>query len=207
MFTVPLLTTLHKALAETFDSDFAKEEFRTVHIGVDFPIKREDYPAIWIDFTPTQSTKIAGIDHKETDIAENGLIARRHSRWRFWGQATFTVLTMSSFERYRLLDEVIRVLAFGKEQSATAQFRKVIEDNEFVAVNYDADEIDLSGFTAQQGTPWNSPDFIYEATATIELQGEYITDPATGQLAILERIDVFPYSDLEPDPKPQGDWV
>lgn len=206
MYVVPLLTTLTKAMRETFDEDYAKDEFTAPGIGVDFPIKRENYPAIWIDFSPSAPTQIAGVDHKEDEVLNGGYIQQK-TRWTFAGQVTFTVLTMSSFERYRLIDEVIRVLAFGKERDETATFRQIIEDNQYIAMNYNADQIDLSGFSATQGTPWGSSDFIYEATAAIGVQGEYMNDNATGRLAILERIDVYAYNDQEEDPKPQGQWV
>ena len=198
MFLTPLLTAFVTALRGTFDEDYPVEEFRSINIGVDYPIREQDYPGVWVDFSPTGPTRIAGVSHKE--YADTETSVRELTRWTYQGTVTFTPFAFSSLERYRLADELIRVIAFGKEQAATAQFRSAIEANEFLAINMDFDTIDLRGFSTSQGTPWGGTEFIYEATLSSNIIGEYVTDVATGALVTLSDVELHPYNDLETDP-------
>lgn len=198
MFLVPLMTLLVDATRETFDEDYPVEEFRNLKVGMEYPMSEQDYPGIWVDFTPTGPTRIAGIGHKE--YVQSGTDVRELTRWTFQGTVTFTPVAFTSFERHRLTDEMIRVLAFGKEQAATSQFRSMIESNEFLAVNMDFDTIDLRGFSVAQGTPWGGTEFIYEATLSTAIIGEYVTEPSTGVLVNLTAVETHPYSDQETDP-------
>jgi hypothetical protein len=198
MYLAPLITTLAKAMRETFDADYPNPDFRKVNTTVEFPIAQQSYPAIWVDYTPGGEIEIAGIDHKEY-VETEGTMREVH-RWRFAGEATFTVATFSSFERFRLLDEVIRVIAFGDEQSATSKFREVIEGHEYIAMNGNFDSVGNSNFSVIQGTPWGGDEFIYEGTVTFALQGEFISDPTTHVLVPLSAIVVTPYTEEQGDP-------
>ena len=156
------------------------------------------------------SLQVAGVGHIEyADPSAEGN-TRRISRWRFQGEASFTVVAMSSLERDRLHDEMIRVMAFGQEQSSTSEFRAYIESNEFLAVNFDFDEIDTRGFAATMGTPWQTDEMIYEAEIAMECFGEFIADDQTGTLIPLSAIDFIPLAPLDADPTQNdagGDWT
>src|SRR5215471_1823937 len=149
MFLTFLKTTLTEAIRLTFDGEYVEPDFRNIHASVEYPVEQQHYPGIWVDFEAQGQLENVGIDHREYASNEDGDgTSRRISRWRFQGFATFTVVALSSLERDRLFDELVRVMAFGSEQSQTRQFRSYIEDNEFIAMNFDFDQIAISGTAA-----------------------------------------------------------
>lgn len=206
MFLVKLKTVLTEAMKRTFDADFPEPDFRNLRVGIEFPAEPQDYPGIWVDFTPNVELAIAGIAHVEHEFGDDG-VARPYTRWRYGGMASYTCVALTSLERDRLFDEMVRVMAFGQEESPTSEFRAYIESNEFIGVNFDFDQVSISGFAATPGTPWGTDDMIYEATIQMECVGEFVSDGATGTLQPLTAIVVHPYSNQEPDPVPTGNWI
>jgi len=206
MFLTELKTVLTEAMKRTFDSDFPEADFRNLRVGIEFPIDQQDYPGIWVDFSPTTELEVVGVDHREFAVNEEG-IARPYTRWKYGGMASYTCVALTSFERDRLFDEMVRVMAFGKEETPTSEFRAYIESNEFIGVNFDFDQITVGGFAASPGTPWGTDDMIYEATIQMECIGEFVSDGATGTLIPLSAITITPYRDTEPDPEPVGNWI
>lgn len=193
------LTVLVKGMSTTFDSTYPVEDFRDVHVDTEFPLSKDNYPGIWVDFEPTGELRTAGIGHIEFQEGED---AQLHpaKRWTFTGYATFTIVALSSFQRARLVDEVIKVMAFGDLDAVRNQFRTTIEDNAYLAMNFDFDEIGVVGKQEMQGTPWGSDEVVYEITVRMECVGEFVSDLGTQALALLEAVEVFPYTPAEPDP-------
>lgn len=210
MYLVNLKTLLTEAISKTFDEEYPEANFRGLHASTEFPVERLHFPGIWVDYNPIGSLQVAGVGHIEyADPSAEGN-SRRISRWRFQGEASFTVVAMSSLERDRLHDEMIRVMAFGQEQPSTSEFRAYIEDNEFLAVNFDFDEIATRGFAATMGTPWQTDEMIYEAEIAMECFGEFIADDQTGTLVPLSAIEFLALGPTDPDTTEtdgQGDWA
>jgi len=197
-----------EALRQTLDHEYVTPDFRNVRVGIEFPVDRQDYPCVWVDFSVADSLSRIGIAHLEADESTSGATTfRQYTRWRFRGWVSYTVVAMSSFERDRLIDEMVRILAFGGEAGATSQFRSYVESNEFIAMNFDFDEIGLSGLVAVPGTPWGTDEVIYEGTLRMEVLGEFVSDSLSVTLVPLSEIAVFEYSDLEPDPVPGSGWT
>lgn len=193
MFITRLKTALVEAVRRTFDAEYVEEDFRNLHVSIEYPVERQHYPGIWIDFDIEGQLETAGIDHREfTEESADGS-SRRVMRWRFQGYASMTVVAMTSFERDRLFDEVVRVLAFGPESVQTAEFRAYIEDNEFLALNIDFDQIGVAGASSLPGTPWGTDEVIYEVTLRMECLGEFVSDVASGTLVPLAKVVTYPY--------------
>jgi hypothetical protein len=197
-----LLTVLVKAMSGTFDADYPVADFAgTINIGTEFPRKETDYPGIWVDFEPTGELQTAGIGHVEYVVdADNPLLRHKVKRWTFQGYATFTIVTLSSFERARLLDEVVKVMSFGDLDVARSQFRDLIQQNDYLGMQFDFDQVGVSGKSEMQGTPWGTDDVVYEMTVRMECVGEFVSDVQTQGLAVLSEVLLYPYSTAEPDP-------
>jgi len=206
MFLVHLKTVLTEAMKRTFDADFPEPDFRNLRVGIEFPAEQQDYPGIWVDFTPTTELEIVGIAHVEHEFGEDGF-ARPYRRWRYGGFASYTAVALTSLERDRLFDAMVRVMAFGQEETPTSEFRAYIEQNEFLGVNFDFDQVSISGFAASPGTPWGTDDIIYEATIQMECIGEFVSEGATGTLVPLSAVKITSYTDQELDPAPTGSWM
>lgn len=200
MFVTPLKAMATHAMEKTLDVDYPVERFRGVHVSIEFPDDRQHYPGIWVDFEPTGEMERAGIGHFEYEGGADG--GRRYTRWRFQGYLTYTAVGMTSLERDMLLDELIRIIAFGEENPATNEFRALMEDNDLIACNIDFDQVGLRGSTQSPGTPWGTEEMIYEATVAIEVIGEFVSDTVSATLLPLGSIAVTAYSDQESDPDP-----
>ena len=201
MFITPLKTMLTIALRKTFDADYLVERFRGLHISIEFPDDRQHYPGVWVDFEPMGEMERIGIGHYEVEGTPEG--GRRFTRWKFQGYVTYTVAALSSLERDLLLDELIRVFAFGDENESTSEYRALIEDNEMLAMNIDFDQVAMRGSATAQGTPWGTEEMIYEATIALEVLGEFMADSVDATLLPLTGIVVVnPYTPAEGDPDP-----
>lgn len=201
-----LKTVAREAMATTFDDDYPITDFQSLLVSIEFPNKAEAYPSIWVDFTPTGDLQNAGIGHFEEGHPHGeGGDPKRFQRWRFAGTLSYTGVALTSLECDMLFDEIVNVLAFGLEATPTSEFRTYLENNEFIAVNGNFDEIGQSGFAATPGTPWGTEDVIYERTASLACWGEFVSD-GVGNLALLSEVALYPYSDREADPTTSGGW-
>ena len=203
-----LKTTLTEAMKQTFDANYIEPDFRNIHISIEFPQEKQMYPGMWVDYNPVGDLRRIGIGHIEYGDVAGGGEARAFTRWTFKGEASFTIAALTSHERDRLHDEVIRVMAFGNESPSTAGFRAYIENNEFVAVNFDFDRITTRGLTATLGTPWQTNDMIYEAEIVMSCVGEFFSDAESITLIPLSDIVLTYFDDTQPDPTTEidGEW-
>lgn len=203
MFLARLKTLLTVAMQDTFDADYPIEQFRDLHVSIEFPDDRQHYPSLWVDFEPTGQLTRAGVNHIEIAPTETGDAARAFTTWRFQGYATYTIAAMTSLERDLLFDEVVRVLAFGGEDPATNTFRATIETSDLLDVNIDFDEIGVRGTANTPGTPWGTDEMIYETTIAMEVLGEFRADMSTGTLLPLTAIEALGFTLTEGDPSPE----
>lgn len=203
MFLQEMKTALVKGLQATFDGGYPVVDLRGLRVSIEFPVLEQDYPCLWVDFEPSQNLKIAGISHVEYTTDDN-LTYRAVERWRFWGYVTMTAVALSSAVRDQMLDEMVRVCAFGRTDPAASPFRTFIEENPYIAVDFSWDEVSLQQMSSVPGTPWGDDQFLYEGTVRLGCQGEFISDPATQDLIPMASLVVYPRAEGEPD-LPGGD--
>lgn len=190
MFLVPLKTLLTDAMKVTFDEDYPVAQFQNLKVSIEFPIERTDFPSIWVDFEMAGQLQNAGVAHQE--LAVGNTTVGTLSRWRFQGYAVFTIFAFTSLERDLLFDEVLKVLAFGKEVSATAVFRNYIENNDLIACNFDFDQVAMGQMSTTPGTPWGTDELMYEVSVRMECLGEFVSDGLQIIKVPLSKITVLP---------------
>lgn len=214
MYLTHLKAMLVQALKETFDQEYPVADFRDIRCSIEYPLEPQDYPGIWVDYDDTKPLQTAGVDHLETKI--EGSTISRYRRWKFAGYASYTIVALTSLERDRLFDEVVRVLAFGDRAAPTLRFRQYVENNELIAANFDFDQVETRGNAAVPGTPWGTDEIIYERTINMEVIGEFVSDAETGLLVPLSAIHVLEpdiyVGDQQPPPPetvsdPTGGWI
>lgn len=202
------LTVLKTALVEgikvVFDQDYPEPDFRGIHASIEYPVEQTDYPGIWVDYSDTAALQIAGIHHREKGpVSADGTSQRIFTRWKFTGYASFTVVALTSLERDRLYDEIVRVMAFGQDVDNVSDFRNYVESNDLVAMNFDFDQIEVGGNAAAPGTPWGTDDIVYERSINMEVIGEFVSDGKTRSLVPLSSIVTYPYvPTVEENPAP-----
>lgn len=207
MYLAEINTLLVKALREAFDHpDYPVEKLHGTKVSLDYPIAREEYPAVWVEFTPQGSVRNIGIGHREYITNDDDSITEVQ-RWTFRGTANFTVVALDSLERMDIADELIKIFAFGLEDSARKMFRGRIETNGLIATQMDWDEVDQRGFVVTQGTPWGTNDVVYEGTLAMEVQGEFLSDGKTDALIRVDEFRIIPRPEGQPDTTTPEGWV
>lgn len=191
-----------EALKQTFAADYPEPDWRGVHVSIEYPVDKMNYPGIWVDYSDMDKLRIAGVDHKEFTDPDTGGQTPPFTRWRFSGYVSYTVTALTSLERDRLYDELVKVFAFGRQDPIRSRFRQYIETNDFIAANMDFDEIEPQGNAAAPGTPWGTDEMIYERTINMEIIGEFISDPLTGELIPLSSVTFTGTVTLNPDGVP-----
>jgi hypothetical protein len=199
MYIAPLKTLLVEALTGTFDSVYPVAKFRDVHASLEYPVDPQEYPSLWVDYEDTQPLMRAGVAHVETRT-DSGTTVAPFTRWRFQGYVSVTAVALTSLERDELFDEVVRVVAFGNEDTIVGRFRKRIANNDLIAATLQTDKIDVRGSAAAPGTPWGTDELMYERSLNLEIIGEFVPDPNTGTLVPLSRIEIIADQVLPGDP-------
>lgn len=197
-------TTVVEALRNTFDADYPENDFRELKVSIEYPMTSSSYPGLWVTYEDNDQLTVAGIGHQE--FVEAGGQVREVTRWRFGGTITVTCVALSSLERDRLYDEVVRVFAFGRENQAVSAFRETVEQNDLVAMNINFDDLRPSGENAAQGTPWETDEIIYEKSLSMDCIGEFVGDPSTNALVRLSNVYFFAHVEgTDPQPYPSED--
>ena len=165
-------------------------DFANLHVSIEYPADVQDYPGVWVDFEPEGELTRGGIDDIATFVGNTDGSFSELYLWRAEGWATYTLATMTSLQRARLHDELVRVFAFNQDP-AVAAFRQFIENNQFLAMNMNFDVIAERGSSATPGTPWGTEEIIYEMTLGMQCVIEFVSDLKQSKLYPLGEIDLF----------------
>lgn len=204
MYVVPLKGAIVEALRATFTATYPEPDFRGVDgaglwCSIEYPVAQANYPGIWVTYDDTEELSIAGIDHTEIAVDDNG-DEHEITRSRFGGVITMTCVALSSLERDRLYDELVRTLLFARKEPQVSAFRNLIETNDLVGMNCDFDKVRPSGDQAAPGTPWDTDEWIYEKSISVNVIGEFVSSYSMGGLVKLSAIRVRGYVDGTPEP-------
>lgn len=189
MYLSRLKSAVVEALHTVFGDSYPNLDFRGTFVSIEYPLDRQNYPSIWVNYDDRDSLSIAGIDHREFITDDSG--THEVTRWTFSGTVSLTAVALSSRERDALFDELVRIYAFSRIEEDPSQFRTMIENNDFVGVVVNWDLLRPSGDAAAPGTPWGTEDeVIYEKSLAFDVEGEFVSDPATNDLVLLRAITV-----------------
>lgn len=194
MYLVPLLTLFQEATQAVYDDEFPEEDFRALWVSLDYPAEEANYPGIWINYMPTSPLQVASIGHRNyTDPAADGSV-RAFTKWRFGGTVAFTIVAFTSFERYRLVDSLVEVLAFGKDNPTLSEFQATLDRNDLIGLQMQWDQFSIGAPDESQGTPWGTDDILYEMTVSVDCQGEFASDALGATLIPLTAVTVTDYA-------------
>lgn len=175
MYLYNVKTVIAEGLRQVFNSTFPVDDFRNLHISLEYPMQPGDYPGIWVDFEQVGNLTRGGIDSNYVIQSSGEYVAA--DIWRFKGYALYTVAAFTSLQRDRLFDELTRIFAFSLNDLTVYPFRQYIENNNYIAMNMDFDDISVQGMAATPGTPWGDESkIIYEVTVGMECVGEFVDD-------------------------------
>lgn len=195
---------LTNGLIQVFGPNFRIVDFRNVLVSMEYPVRAQDYPSIWVDFEPIGVVRNVGIGQVEGIPTAAATLLGRY-RWAFAGTASFTVVAMTSRERDRLFDALISVIAFSQLDANQSQFRQYVENNPYIGMNMNFDSIDQRGFNVGQGTPWGTDEMIYEATIAGDIEGEFIAT-AGQEFGLVKLIETITWTSGEAVPTEASGW-
>ena len=185
------LSKLKGAVVEALQQTFAATptaDFNGTFVSIEYPLDKQNYPSVWVNYDDRDSLRIAGIDHREYVLDDNGG-THDVTRWLFSGTVTLTAVALSSLERDNLYDELVRIYAFSRIEDDATVFRTTIENNDFIGVLANWDELRPGGDSAGPGTPWGTEDeVIYEKSLSFDVEGEFVSDASTDTLVLLSAI-------------------
>lgn len=204
MYLTKLKAAVVEALRATFTAAYPEADFRGADgdglwVSIEYPVAKASYPGLWVDYSDSDELRVAGIGHEEFVELVDG--PHRVTRWRFGGEITVTVVALSSLERDRLFDELVRIFAFARENEAVSEFRELIEQNDLMAMNINFDTLRVFGDNAAPGTPWETEEIIYEKSVSMDVIGEFVGDPTTATLVRLSQIRATGYPAGTPEPR------
>lgn len=205
MYRVALKTAVVEALASVFTDSHPNLDFRGNNkplVSIEYPMLESHYPALWVQYADDSEITIAGIGHTEQVVDEANEVVGTASRWKFAGAVTITVAALSSQERDRLFDEVVRIFVGARFNPALSSFRQRIESNDLVAINANFDDIEPFGDASPMGTPWGTDEIIYEVSLRFDVIGEFVTDILLTELVPLSQVKFIDYVEGSPEP----DW-
>jgi hypothetical protein len=182
------MTVLTQSVRETFNANYPVAEFQNLHVSPEFPILQENFPAVWVDFAPAGDLHTGGIDQILWTDPDDNDVVHAYKKWLFQGRAQYTIMALSSLERDRLFDELVKMMAFGQLNPQLSIFRSTIENNPWIGAQIDFDQIGQEGKVASSGTPWGSDDMMYEITLTVQVIGEFASEPSTGEFVLLDHV-------------------
>lgn len=215
MYIASLLTIFTEALRKTFDSEFNIPEFRNLWISPEYPKdSTKHFPGIWVDYTPMTDLHTVGIGHIEYSAPGPGGEVRKGTRWNFQGVVQLTMMSWNPLERARLADALTSVVAFGYESPDMSQFRAALQDNDLIGLRVQWDQFGLGGKAESPGTPWGSEEDLYEITATLTVEGEFVWSGTQQALIPLSAVqitgiisgDADPTTPDDPDDPPEFQW-
>ncbi len=206
MYLQNLMTVITEALQASM-RHHPVPEFRDAHVSMEYPFEQVNYPGIWIGWNTTLPLQNAGVGHIEWYKDASGRFGEVR-RWYFQGTMGFTIMAMTSLERARFHDELIRIIAFSQDNPQRT-FRDYIlgsgqidgKTNDLLAVTPNFDTIDTRNMAETPGTPWDTSEIVYEVTVSLDAVGEFVSDP-TGRLVPLSKIVLKDYPLGTPDPYP-----
>jgi hypothetical protein len=209
MYMLPLKAGIVEALRATFNGTYPEADFQNLWCSIEFPVEQASYPGIWVTYEDTDEVRIAGVSHVETVVVGNQTY--QITRGRFGGTLTLTIVALSSLERDRIYDEVVRTILFARQEPEVSAFKSLIESNDLIAMNLNFDVLKPSGDAAAPGTPWGTDEMVYEKSISLDVLGEFVSTPSGDGMYLLREVLAEGYPEYSPEPAfpdhPTGDTL
>jgi hypothetical protein len=193
MFLKETKAVITQALVSVFGAGYPVRDFANMYIDIEYPKDEQNYPGVWVGFEPVGQVERGGIDNAfeppPSSLLSSDPVPPVYL-WRAQGYATYTLAAMTSLQRDRLFDEVMKVITASRDP-AHSSFRSLIEDNPLIAMNFDFDRVQIRGVSENAGTPWETMDIIYESTLAVQATIEFYSDTPTSELVPISSIEII----------------
>src|SRR3990172_3325141 len=180
-------------------------------ITLEYPEESQDWPTIlvqvrptiveWTGITPDEvvdaslDSGFPAIDRSTTeDPALNENPSYKLIRQgRFEASCMLQILSLTSMERDRMWDNLIKLLMMGRKKNATNNFFTTMESHDLVGLTIMEGSVRAIGDTIGQGTPWDAELLTYEAAVEFDMVGTFFADEYTEDLVPLRAAEAYEY--------------
>lgn len=152
------------------------------YIDIEYPMDKQNLPGIWVQFS-IDNLQRGGLNMGAWTKDTNGVWGEIRTMI-FNGKITMTCAALSSKDRDRLADTIIAQLSFARAPDLVIrnvgkdaqQFRALItalNDNKFVSMTLNTDQILSGGQTVTNSVPWAGNELLYEDNYSIGCHGQF----------------------------------
>lgn len=200
-YKVGLKHQVVEALKSVFNNpNFPDSRYRGIYVGLEYPYLREElkHGAIFVTYQegPLQNMGVGHIDMLEDEYG-NSKMARH---FRFEGRLTFNVLALNPVDRDNISAILLNLLAFAPVLPEFEGFYDQIENAEHIQIALMRDQITPGGEQVGE-TPWGTEDErMYGNQYSVAVVGEFFSDPHSGDLIEIERVNLYPFTPDQPVP-------
>jgi hypothetical protein len=191
------------------------DENENFHVSIEYPTEETEFPGVWVQFS-IETLQRGGLGMMNlTEV--NGQWGPVHE-WQFTGRITLTIAAMTSKDRDRLADTVISALAFSRPPDMVIRQKNkdakqnrglitAINDNPYVAMTLNTDQIMSGGQTVTGGTPWAPNILLYEDNYAVTCQGQFNIRFGYDGAYILSAINVVQQPSATQQPYNPAQWL
>jgi len=166
LFIAPTKKVIIRALRATFTAMYPDTKLADMNIDMEYPYKAEQYPGIWVKFSP-HKIQSSGLDYTQrTDDEIFGV-------WYFEGTVSLMILALSSKERDLISDGLIEAFAFGALMPSASVFYSTLLDSDLINMTPQSDLLTAGGQTESVGVPWDDDKLAYEDRYSFEVVGQF----------------------------------
>lgn len=180
-------------------------------VTLEYPEEAEEWPAVlvqvrpnlveWTGISPDEVIDAAqedgglDIDFSKTtdDPPPENPSYRLIRQGRFEATCMLQVLALSTQERDRIWDNLVKLLMMGDKKAATRTFFTTFEEHDLIGVTILRGSIRPVGDSMGPGTPWDEELLTYEAAIEFDMVGTFYADEYTEELVPLRAAQVFEY--------------
>lgn len=199
-YAVGIKREIVTALKPLFGDNFPIEALRNrVYVGLEYPYSQVQYPAIYITYQPGTLRNI-GVGHIEEGINPDDGTPFMVKHWYFTGTINFNVMALSQSERDQLGSAIVNILSLGETMPEFETFQDNLLNGTYVDLQYLPDIIHPGGDVSDT-VPWDNPDErAFGTSYSIDVVGEFYSEPYTGELIEINSIEVHAYRPDQPVP-------
>lgn len=172
-----------------------------IHVDLEYPMKEEQYPGIWVQFSVTKIQRV-GISHEIWQLIDDNWVAKQE--WMFDGKVTLTIMALTNKERDRISDSLVSMLSFSRppdlvitKPTDTKKYKGFIaslDQSPYVSITVNSDVLVPGGQTVNIGVPWQEDIPAYVDSWSFDLIGQYMYVFDHDGTYKLSRIDEYPQS-------------
>src|SRR6478736_3441988 len=140
LIITPVKKLIIRALRATFTAMYPDDKLSELNIDLEYPYKQEQYPGIWVRFSPSklQASGLSPNIYTEDEI---------YGVWHFEGTISLIVIALSSKERDLIADGIIEAYAFASLMPSASPLYTTITSSNLINMTLQSDIITPGGQT------------------------------------------------------------